>query len=138
MLREGRSDPCKDPTSVMSASCELANKFNLDARFGNKTLSSLAFPIFELGSSCSRNMLNLADRLGISRLVRKSLSVGSAVDRSIFGGCSGSGFFLKNCLENIGTGGASDGSGPSPRFLRLRKRFMAAVGSVCPCYLFLY
>jgi hypothetical protein len=56
---------------------------NLDWRFVKRTLSSLALPILVLGSSCSLNMENRADKLFINKLVRKSSLVGRALDRSI-------------------------------------------------------
>ena len=65
-----------------------------DRRLGWSTLSSLALPSIELGSSCSRNMLKRADKLGMSRLVRKSSDAGSAA--AIFSSGFGStGFLLR-------------------------------------------
>ena len=66
-----------------------------EARFGNRTLSSLAFPILVSGSSTSRSMLNLAEKAGIIKLVRKSLSSGSAVARSSSGLTSGTLVFFR-------------------------------------------
>ena len=76
-------DPAKDETSAISERPLSLKRLILDALFGIKTLSSLALPILELGSSCSRSMLKRADRLGIRRLVRKSSVDGKAVARLI-------------------------------------------------------
>ena len=81
-----------DSVSAISVRGLWLNKFSLEARLGNKTLSSLAFPSIEFGSSCSFNILKRADRPGMSRLVRKSLVAGSAAARLNSG--FGSGMFL--------------------------------------------
>lgn len=88
----------------------MLNRSSLDVRLGNRTLSSLAFPIFEWGSSCSLSMLNRADRLGINKLVRKSSDEGRTVVRSNCGLGSGWFFlFLRNVLdENLGRAGMSE------------------------------
>lgn len=68
--------------------------FRRDLLFGWSTLSSLALPILENGSSCSRSMLKRAERLGMIRLVRKSSPVGSSAGILISGFASGRGFLL--------------------------------------------
>ena len=57
-------------TSAISESAPAAapKSMSRDFLFGCSTLSSLAFPMTEFGSSCSRNMLNRAERFGIMRL----------------------------------------------------------------------
>ena len=65
-----------------------------DRLLGSNTLSSLALPTREAGS-CSRNMLNLCERLAMRRLVRKSSFEGKATERSISGFTSGSSFGLR-------------------------------------------
>lgn len=91
-----------------------------DERLGCSTLSSDALPIFEFGSSCSLSMLNLVDRLGMIRDVRKSSDEGSTVVMSSWGFSSTTTFlpflhFFPDC--------GGDGGG-SPPFFLLRKRFM--------------
>lgn len=49
------------------------DRVSCEARFGNRTLSSLALPIFEFGSFCSLNILNLADKVGLERPVKSHL-----------------------------------------------------------------
>ena len=104
------------------------NRFNLEARLGNNTLSSLALPSNESGSSCSFSMLNRADSFGISRLVRKSSVDGRAAERSKSGLDSCISFFLDCFKPNVG----DSPSGPpkvSPfTFLFLRNRFI--IGNV--------
>ena len=126
-----------DETSAISESpcVEKPKSFNLDCRFGNRTLSSLAFPIFDFGSSCSRSMENRADSPLISKLVRKSSEDGNAVERSISGFGSGSGVFFPNLkvFDDLitGTDGASESvdalttpSGTSFVFFFVRNRFI--------------
>ena len=57
-------DPWMDATSAISERPWdwKPKSLNLDCRFGNMTLSSLALPIFDFGSSCSRSIENLADK----------------------------------------------------------------------------
>lgn len=101
------------------------NKLSREARLGNRTLSSLAFPINDNGSSCSFNILNRADNLGINRLVRKLSEEGSAAERSKLGAGSGLASFLD---FEMSVGESSTLSG-SLAFLFLRNRFiMGAVG----------
>jgi hypothetical protein len=95
-----------DSVSAMSVSGLWANKFRREARFGNKTLSSLALPTLVVGSSCSRSMLNLAESPGINRLVRKSLVSGRATDKSTCGFGSGAVFCLRFKLRDIFDGSA--------------------------------
>jgi hypothetical protein len=77
-------DPLRDDTSAMSESPPGAkpNSWSRDERFGARTLSSLALPILELGSSCSLSILKRVDRPGMIRLVLKSFVLGSAEPRS--------------------------------------------------------
>lgn len=121
--------------SAMSARTPALNMFRRDARLGNKTLSSFALPILDDGSSCSLNMLNLAERLGMSRLVRKSSDEGSAEDKSSsgFGACWPFFPFLVAFEDSAGTAGASAWphdfppvSAASLFFFFVRKRFMVA------------
>ena len=132
-----------ESTSAISESPWRLKRSSLDARLGKSTLSSLAFPNIEVGSSCSLSMLNLADRFGISRLVRKSSCGGSAVARSIsgsgFGGSGAACFFRLNVLdEKVGIGGVSASCegrrlplSVSPRdFFLERKRFMLSAALV--------
>ena len=130
-----------ESTSAMSESPWRLKRSSRDARLGKSTLSSLAFPSIEEGSSCSLSMLNLAERFGIRRLVRKSSCGGSAVARLI-SGLGGSGtacFFRLNVLdERLGIGGVSvscEGRrlpfSVSPRdFFLERKRFMLSAALV--------
>lgn len=134
-------DPLMEDTSAMSERPwdSKAKSLNLDCRFGNKTLSSLALPIFDFGSSCSRSIENLADRPLISRLVRKLSDDGNAFVRSSsIGLCSGSAIFfpLRNVFDVLpdGTGGASESveartndSVVSFTFFFVRKRFIFTV-----------
>lgn len=83
-----------ESTSAMSVKGLWLKRLSLDALLGNSTLSSLALPIFVDGSSCSRSMLNLAERFGIIRLVRKSFDDGSAIVRSMADLLSGIGFLF--------------------------------------------
>lgn len=99
------------------------NKLSREARLGNKTLSSLAFPSIESGSSCSFSMLNRADNLGIRRLVRKLSVGGSAADRSKSGLGSSTAFFFDDFRLNPGDV-ASCSSAGSFAFLCLRNRFI--------------
>jgi hypothetical protein len=111
---------------------------NLDCRFGNKTLSSLALPIFDFGSSCSLSMENLADKPLINRLVRKSSDGGRALATSSCGIGSGSGFFLPllNVFDVLIGGNAGvpesvevrpNDSDASFAFFFVRKRFILTV-----------
>src|SRR5271163_4189877 len=84
-----------DSTSEMSVRGLCLKRFSREALLGNSTLSSLAFPIFVFGSFCSRSMLNLADRPGRIRLVRKSLRSGKASSRLNSGSGSGAFFCLR-------------------------------------------
>ena len=135
-------EPLIDETSAISPSASNPNKFNRDARFGNSTLSSFALPILLYGSSCSRNMLNRAERFVMRRLVRKLSTEGRAVARLIGFGGSGTGFLLRRNvlpLVEVGIGGASSVEGlraPSPRsvdFVLDLKRFIFAVCSTLRC-----
>ena len=67
-----------------------------DFRLAARTLSSLAFPTSDNGSSWSLSMLKRVDRFDMIILVRKLSTVGSASDTSNSGSGSGSGsdFFL--------------------------------------------
>lgn len=89
-------EPLSDETSAMSnRPVGLKPKSpKRDRLLGWSTLSSLAFPISEFGSSCSRSILNRVDRLGISRLVRKSSVEGNAIETSSCGRGAGSGFLF--------------------------------------------
>lgn len=132
-------EPRIESTSAMSESPSILNKFSLEARFGKSTLSSFAFPIFEFGSSCSLSMLNLAERFGISRLVRKSSVDGKAMDIFTWS-CFGSmGAFLRLKVLDRKDGAAAisasfdslpSSSLPTGDCFFVRKRFMA--GSVSP------
>src|SRR5579862_3338092 len=91
LAKGGRIEPFIDDTSIISDNPpagdhrpgdETPNSPYLDDRLGARTLSSLALPIFVFGSSCSLNMLNLADIFGINKLVLKSSVEGSACARS--------------------------------------------------------
>ena len=112
----------------------------LDMRLGARTLSSLALPILEAGSLCSRNMLKRADNLGMMRLVRKSSSEGKAREKSIVGGGGTSGvcswdFLLFLDLKLLLNERAEGDSGVAARsclslfldFLFLRKRFIVGI-----------
>lgn len=112
-----------------------------DALFGKSTLSSLAFPIFDSGSSCSRSILNLADRFGMSRLVRKSSVAGRAAAMSTSGlGCSAAFLFPPHLIDandgNGKAGGSESVEGlrlpwpPSGEFFRDRKRFIVTAAPV--------
>lgn len=97
-------DPWTDDTSAISARPfdEKLKSLNLDCCLGNNTLSSLALPSFEFGSSCSRNMENLADKPFMRRLVRKSSDGGNAFARSSTGFASGCAFFfLHNVFDDL-------------------------------------
>lgn len=78
-----------------SAAREVKPKSTIRERLlGCKTLSSLAFPSSELGSSCSLSILNLADRFGMIKLVLKSSADGRASAMLNSGFCSGWRLFL--------------------------------------------
>ena len=115
-----------DETSAISESLageSNPNSASLEDRFGKRTLSSLAFPIFEFGSSCSRNMLNLAERLGMIRLVRKSSDDGSAELRSN-STLGGDGFFLPRKNDFPDSGIDADSDSTSLAFLLVLNRFI--------------
>ena len=93
-------DSRMESTSAISVKGVWLKRFSLDALFGNRTLSSFALPILVEGSSCSRSILNLADRFGMMRLVRKSFEEGKDVARLMIGLLSGIGFlFLLNLFD---------------------------------------
>jgi hypothetical protein len=104
-----------DSTSAISPSpAEKPKSIILDCLLGNRTLSSLALPTFVLGSSCSRSIENLADKLVMRRLVRKSSVEGRAVARSIsiLGSSSGA-FFFPNILKGLEDSDSIEGRGAS-------------------------
>ena len=103
-----RIDPSRPSVSPISERPCPLNRSRRDARFGKRTLSSLAFPIFDDGSSCSRSMLNLADKLGMRRLVRKSSEAGSAVAILISGLGSGASLGFRHLHDGIGKDGGSE------------------------------
>jgi hypothetical protein len=80
----GRMELLSEDTSAISESPPGAkpNSWSRDCRLGESTLSSLAFPSFESGSSCSLSMLKRVDKPGMIKLVRKSSTLGSADPRS--------------------------------------------------------
>lgn len=136
-------DPWTDDTSAISARPfdEKLKSLNLDCCLGNNTLSSLALPSFEFGSSCSRNMENLADKPFMRRLVRKSSDGGNAFARSSTGFASGCAFFfLHNVFDDL-TGGTArvsesveartNPSGASFAFFFVRKRFISIASLNC-------
>jgi len=106
-------DPWTDETSAISESPVgwQPKSPRRERLLGCNTLSSLAFPRSELGSSCSRSILNRVDRLGISKLVRKSSVDGSAMDTSSSGRGAGSGFLFFFHLLAPDFFGAGDGRG---------------------------
>lgn len=113
-------EPWSDETSAMSERPPAVkpNSCSRDCRFGCSTLSSLALPIFEAGSSCSRNMLKRVERPGMIKLVRKSSTLGRAKARSssgLGGSCAFFPFFVFL--------GAAASSPPSLFFL-VNQRFM--------------
>ena len=85
-------DSYTESTSAISVKGLSLNRFSRDPLLGNRTLSSFALPIFVEGSSCSRSILNLAERFGMIKLVRKSFDDGKTVDRSMTSLLSGIGF----------------------------------------------
>ena len=127
-----------ESTSAMSVRLLWPKRSSLEARFGKRTLSSLAFPILEFGSSCSLNMLNLADRFGIRRLVRKSSEGGKTAVISTSGFGSGWAFLFRLNVfdENVGKAGTSESvdglrnaCASWEGFFFDRKRFIAKKGS---------
>lgn len=108
-----------------------------DWRFGKRTLSSLALPSLELGSSCSRSIENLAESPFIRRLVRKSSFDGKAEAKSMSSFfVSGSEFFFPRRNNEKEDSDSRDGrtsatSSFGPFFLVL-KRFIVEVRSVPP------
>ncbi len=112
-------DPPRESLSVTSARPCPLNRSRRDARFGKRTLSSLAFPILDDGSSCSRSILNLAERFGIKRLVRKSSEAGSAADMLNSGLGCGTTFFLPPHLIDANDGNGTIGGSESSDGLRL-------------------
>ena len=137
MAKGGLMDPLMDATSAISERPWdwKARSLNLDCRFGNNTLSSLALPIFDFGSSCSRSIENLADRPFINKLVRKSSDGGKAFARSSSGFGSGSGFFFPlpnvfdfftGCIEGTSDSveARTNDSEVSFAFFLFRKRFI--------------
>ena len=100
-----------------------------DCRFGCKTLSSLAFPIFEFGLSCSLNMLNRAERLGIIKLVRKLSVEGRTAVRSISTFGSGCPFFhfFAFFVSDVARELTDVSSGAFLSFFLVRKRFIVAL-----------
>ena len=107
-------DPWRESASTISESPLRLNNSKREARLGKRTLSSFALPSFDVGSSCSLNILNRAERLGISILVRKSSDAGSAEEKSIRGSgitCVSTFLFLLKVFvldDRAGSGGTSD------------------------------
>ena len=112
-------DPRGGSISVASERPRPLKRSRREARLGKRTLSSLAFPILDDGSSCSRSILNLAERFGISRLVRKSSEAGSAADMLNSGLGCGATFFLPPHLIDANDGNGTTGGSESSEGLRL-------------------
>lgn len=124
-----------DSTSAMSCSpAPNPKSANLDCLFGNRTLSSLALPSFEFGSSCSRSIENRADRPVMRRLVRKSSVGGSADAKSSSFLASSCDLFLPNMRNGPDASDSIDSRAAATSslfFFLVRNRFIVKSWRMC-------
>ncbi len=135
VANSGRTGTVKEVDSAMLVvPPEKPYSTSRERRLGSKTLSSLALPSIDIGSSCSLSMLKRAERLGMIRLVRKLSDVGRTNESSGRGAAWGCCFFhlqpffvfvLIKAGEGMLADGRPIGRASSLALFLVRKRFIA-------------